>query len=53
LLVDDIVQRLDHVFLVRQLDFDVDKTVFLAHGAPLLQVKAALCQPPPRQRVDP
>jgi hypothetical protein len=32
LLVDDLVQRLDQVFLLRQLDFDIDKTVFVAHG---------------------
>jgi hypothetical protein len=32
LLVDGLVQRLDQVFLLRQLDFDVDKTVFLNHG---------------------
>jgi len=31
LLIDDIVKRLDQVFLVGQLDFDVDKTVFLGH----------------------
>jgi hypothetical protein len=42
LLVDDVVERLDQVFLVRQLDFDVDKTVFLTHDDSLLQIKTPL-----------
>jgi hypothetical protein len=37
-----LVERLDHVFLVDQLDFDIDKTVFVTHGMPLAQ-KLPLC----------
>lgn len=35
LFVDRAVEGIDEVFLVGQLDFDVDKTVFVAHVAVL------------------
>src|SRR5437762_10714913 len=41
LLVDALVQRLHQVFLVRQFDFDVDETVFAAHGMLLHWLKQA------------
>ena len=37
LLVDGLVQRVDQVFHVRQLDFNIDKTVFVFHGRSLLK----------------
>src|SRR5437764_895494 len=41
LLVNGLVQRLDQVFLVRQLDFDIDETVFVAHGVSRAEMKRA------------
>jgi hypothetical protein len=49
LLVHHLVERFNQVFLVRQLDFDIDKTVFVTHGMPL-GAKAAIMPPGAREK---
>lgn len=46
LLVDHLIERLDQVFLMRQLDFNVHKTVFSAHSV-LQGDKAGILPPGP------